>query len=340
MLEPRPIGSGGWIRRLSPFLLAHRRNVTIAFGAAIAGQAVAAVTPVFEKVIIDDGIVHQTAPGRAVARPARAGRRLLVLRLVPPPLGRRAGQPRRAVRPAQRHLRTSAAPRLRRPRPAADRPAGLAGVVRPRPDPGSAVVPADHARQRGHAAAVARDHGDPVTPADTCDAGDPAGAARHLDEDAQADLPGDLARPAARRRGGRRGRRVGHRRAGGQGLRSGGPGAGPPGRCRQRAVRVTEPPRAAAGPLHRGPAGGPLAGPGRRARPRRLAGDRGPPHPRHLPRLLVLPRAARRPGADVRRAVRRRPAGPGRRRAGTRRARRQRPRAGEARRRRARARPR
>ncbi|MGZ4709873.1 MAG: ABC transporter ATP-binding protein, partial [Acidimicrobiales bacterium] len=62
VLEPGPVGSGGWIRRLSPFLMAHRRNVTIAFGAAIAGQAVAAITPVFEKVIIDDGIVHQTRP--------------------------------------------------------------------------------------------------------------------------------------------------------------------------------------------------------------------------------------------------------------------------------------
>src|SRR4051812_26471325 len=62
VLEPRPIGSGGWIRRLSPFLLAHRGKVIIASGAASAGQAVAAVTPVFEKVIIDDGIVHQTRP--------------------------------------------------------------------------------------------------------------------------------------------------------------------------------------------------------------------------------------------------------------------------------------
>jgi len=61
-LEPLPVDSGGWIRRLSPFLMAHRRNVTIAFGAAIAGQAVAAVTPVFEKVIIDDGIVTQSRP--------------------------------------------------------------------------------------------------------------------------------------------------------------------------------------------------------------------------------------------------------------------------------------
>ena len=38
-VEPKPVGSGGWIRRLSPFLLAHRRNVIIAFGAAVVGQA-------------------------------------------------------------------------------------------------------------------------------------------------------------------------------------------------------------------------------------------------------------------------------------------------------------
>ena len=61
-LEPAPIGSGGWIRRLSPFLLAHRRNVIIAFGAAIFGQAIMALTPVIELVIIDDGIVNHTRP--------------------------------------------------------------------------------------------------------------------------------------------------------------------------------------------------------------------------------------------------------------------------------------
>jgi ATP-binding cassette subfamily B protein len=61
-LEPAPIGSGGWIRRFSPFLLAHRRNVIIAFGAAIFGQAIMALTPVIELVIIDDGIVSHTRP--------------------------------------------------------------------------------------------------------------------------------------------------------------------------------------------------------------------------------------------------------------------------------------
>ena len=174
VLEPRPVGTGGWIRRLSPFLLAHRRNVIIAFGAAVAGQAVAAVTPVFEKVIIDGGIVAPDPPCLALARAPRAGRRLLVLLLVPPPLGRRPGQPRRAVRPAQRDLRAAATPRLRRPRPAPDRPARVAGIVRPRTDPGLALVPADHARQRGDAPALAGDHGDPVTATDTCDAGDAA----------------------------------------------------------------------------------------------------------------------------------------------------------------------
>src|SRR3954451_23283344 len=59
-VEPKPVGSGGWIRRLSPFLLAHRRHVFIAFGAAVMGQAVMAITPVIEKVIIDDGIVNHT----------------------------------------------------------------------------------------------------------------------------------------------------------------------------------------------------------------------------------------------------------------------------------------
>ena len=42
--------------------MAHRRNVVIAFGMAVAGQAVAAVTPLVERLIIDDGIVAQTAP--------------------------------------------------------------------------------------------------------------------------------------------------------------------------------------------------------------------------------------------------------------------------------------
>jgi ATP-binding cassette subfamily B protein len=60
--DPAPPGSGGWIRRLWPFLMAHRRNVVIAFGMAVLGQAVTAFTPIIERAIIDDGIVAETKP--------------------------------------------------------------------------------------------------------------------------------------------------------------------------------------------------------------------------------------------------------------------------------------
>ena len=60
--EPRPPEAGGWIRRLWPFLMAHRRNVVIAFGMAVLGQAVSAFTPIIERAIVDDGIVARTAP--------------------------------------------------------------------------------------------------------------------------------------------------------------------------------------------------------------------------------------------------------------------------------------
>ncbi|MCU1344038.1 MAG: transporter ATP-binding protein, partial [Acidimicrobiia bacterium] len=60
--EPLPPGSGGWIKRLSPFLLAHRRGVVIAFGAAAAGQAVAGLVPLVQKILIDDGIVKHDRP--------------------------------------------------------------------------------------------------------------------------------------------------------------------------------------------------------------------------------------------------------------------------------------
>ncbi len=60
--EPAPPEAGGWIRRLWPFLMAHRRNVIMAFGMAVLGQLVAALTPLIERSIIDDGIVAQTRP--------------------------------------------------------------------------------------------------------------------------------------------------------------------------------------------------------------------------------------------------------------------------------------
>ena len=60
--EPAPPGSGGWIRRLLPFLMAHKRDAGIALGMSVFGMGVGALTPVFEKNIIDNGIVSQTGP--------------------------------------------------------------------------------------------------------------------------------------------------------------------------------------------------------------------------------------------------------------------------------------
>ncbi|MDQ1438858.1 MAG: ATP-binding cassette, subfamily bacterial [Acidimicrobiaceae bacterium] len=47
----------GWVRRLLPFLFAHKRNLFLAFGSAVFGQVVTALTPIVEKVLIDDVVV-------------------------------------------------------------------------------------------------------------------------------------------------------------------------------------------------------------------------------------------------------------------------------------------
>jgi ATP-binding cassette subfamily B protein len=58
--EPKPAGSGGWIRRLAPFLMAHKRAVYAAFGVAFLSQIVAAVEPLLQRAIIDKGYTdHQ-----------------------------------------------------------------------------------------------------------------------------------------------------------------------------------------------------------------------------------------------------------------------------------------
>jgi ATP-binding cassette, subfamily B, bacterial len=54
--EPAPPGSGGWIRRLWPFLMAHRATVYIAFGVALLSQIVAAIEPLLMRQIIDKGL--------------------------------------------------------------------------------------------------------------------------------------------------------------------------------------------------------------------------------------------------------------------------------------------
>ena len=60
--QPKPKGSGGWLRRISPFLFAHKRNVALAFGVAVVGQAVTALAPLISKTIIDDVIVANRRP--------------------------------------------------------------------------------------------------------------------------------------------------------------------------------------------------------------------------------------------------------------------------------------
>jgi ATP-binding cassette, subfamily B, bacterial len=60
--QPAPPEAGGWLRRLWPFLAAHRRGVAVAFGVSVAGQAIAALTPVVEKIIVDDVIVARDRP--------------------------------------------------------------------------------------------------------------------------------------------------------------------------------------------------------------------------------------------------------------------------------------
>ncbi|MDQ1395311.1 MAG: ATP-binding cassette, subfamily bacterial, partial [Acidimicrobiaceae bacterium] len=60
-IQPGPAGRG-WIRRLLPYLAAHKRNVGLAFGVAILGQGVTSLAPVLERVIIDDVILNHRRP--------------------------------------------------------------------------------------------------------------------------------------------------------------------------------------------------------------------------------------------------------------------------------------
>ncbi|MFP5317041.1 MAG: ABC transporter ATP-binding protein [Acidimicrobiia bacterium] len=52
----------GWLRRLAPYLRAHRRDVVLSFAAALAGLTVTALTPVIQKVVIDDVILARSRP--------------------------------------------------------------------------------------------------------------------------------------------------------------------------------------------------------------------------------------------------------------------------------------
>ncbi len=60
--QPAPRGSGGWIRRMAPFLLAHKRNVSTAFVVAVVGQGITALAPLWSKIIVDDVIDNHRRP--------------------------------------------------------------------------------------------------------------------------------------------------------------------------------------------------------------------------------------------------------------------------------------
>ena len=61
-VEPAPPGSGGWIRRLMPYLMAHKRNAILAFGLAVVGQGLTALAPLIQAVLIDDVLIAHTQP--------------------------------------------------------------------------------------------------------------------------------------------------------------------------------------------------------------------------------------------------------------------------------------
>ena len=52
----------GWLRRLTPYIRAHQRDVVLSFAAALAGLTVTALTPVIQKVVIDDAILARSRP--------------------------------------------------------------------------------------------------------------------------------------------------------------------------------------------------------------------------------------------------------------------------------------
>ena len=59
---PDPSPAGGWLRRLSGYVMRHRRDVLIAFAAAVLGSACQAAVPLVERQIVDSVILHHRSP--------------------------------------------------------------------------------------------------------------------------------------------------------------------------------------------------------------------------------------------------------------------------------------
>ena len=60
--DSAPEGRPGWVRRMWPYLMAHRRNLEIALGGALVGSAAQAVVPLVERQIVDNVILHHRSP--------------------------------------------------------------------------------------------------------------------------------------------------------------------------------------------------------------------------------------------------------------------------------------
>ena len=52
----------GWVRRLVGYMLRHRADMVVSFGAAVAGTVIASFAPIIQKVIVDDVIVEGDRP--------------------------------------------------------------------------------------------------------------------------------------------------------------------------------------------------------------------------------------------------------------------------------------
>ena len=213
-----------WLRRLARYCWRHKRSMLLSLAGALAATLATAAIPLILGLIVDDTILTPRRAG--LGRCARADRRgpgELRRRVHPPVRGRQAvaGRP---ARHADRVVRGAGRAGRRPAGPAAHRPGGEPGHLRPEHGPGAARHAADAAGQRAAVRAVGHDHGVPVPVADAGRAGHRARAVAHRAALPAPAVPGQLGRPAAGRERGRGGRGRGHRGPGGQGLRPGGAG--------------------------------------------------------------------------------------------------------------------
>ncbi|MDA8303282.1 MAG: ABC transporter ATP-binding protein [Actinomycetota bacterium] len=59
---PEPAATRGWVRRLSAYMLRHRRDVYVASGAAVLGAACQTIVPLVEREIVDKVVVAHRSP--------------------------------------------------------------------------------------------------------------------------------------------------------------------------------------------------------------------------------------------------------------------------------------